>query len=169
MLGDNSIFYILLNRQPPYISNSYNDSPIYLQQTVLDWFHRKNPRFVIWVPDDLVYDHVPHTVRLPLIYTYVVEHYEFLREIGPYHILAERPPDHPPDLEYWRRVLGGRVDLGFIPGRARLADYAACGGRCSPLRRRAGGEVSAVQSPCRAVSWPSMSNRPAALSACSST
>ena len=136
VLGDESIFYILLNKYPPYISNSYNDSPIYEQQKVLDWFERKRPRFVIWAPGDAIYDAVPHVVRLPLIYTYVIGHYELLREMGPYQILAERPPNRPPDLGYWRRMLGDRVDLGHIPGRARLAEYAACDGevaRCDAV------------------------------------
>jgi hypothetical protein len=136
VLGDYPIFYMLLQQRPPYSSNTYNDSPIYEQQKVLDWFHRKNPRFVVWGTDVMGYDQVPHIVRLPLIYTYVVEHYEFVRAIGPYHILAERLPDHPPDLGYWRRVLGDRVDLGAVPGLARLTEYAACGGdaaRCDAV------------------------------------
>jgi hypothetical protein len=136
VLGDEAIFYILLNKYPPYLSNSYNDSPLYEQQKVLAWLERKKPRFVIWGPKDSNYDSVPHTVRLPLIYTYVVGHYELLREVGPYQILAERPPNRPPDLEYWRRTLGDSVDLGHIPGRARLAEYAACTGetaRCDAV------------------------------------
>ena len=136
VLGDSSVFYILLERQPPYITNSYNDSPIYEQQRVLDWLQRQHPRFVIWGTDALAYDSVPHTVRLPLLYTYVVAHYQFLRAIGPYHILSELPPGQPPDLEYWRRVLGDRVDLGGIPGLARASEYADCGGdvaRCDAV------------------------------------
>jgi hypothetical protein len=136
VLGDNSLFYILLNQPPPYLSNSYNDSPRYEQQKVLDWFHRKKPRFIIWDPKDSIFDSVPHLVRLPLLYTYVVEHYQFVREAGPYQILTERPRDLAPDLEYWRRMLGDRVDLGSIPGRARLAEYADCGGdvaRCDAV------------------------------------
>jgi hypothetical protein len=107
---------------------------------VLDWLRRKNPRFVIWETDALEYDHVPHMVRLPLIYTYVVEHYRFVRAIGPYHILEQRPPvqasGQPADLEYWRRVLGDRVDLGHVPGRAHLSEYADCAGevaRCDAV------------------------------------
>jgi len=79
---------------------------------------------------------VPHMVRLPLIYTYAVDHYQFLREVGPFHILSERPADQPVDLDYWRRVLGDRVDLGSIPSLSRMTEYAACGGdvtRCDAV------------------------------------
>ena len=147
VLGDFPVFYALLNQPAPYITNSYNDSPIYEQQTMLDWFHRKNPRFVIWATDTseldgktqngkMIYDYVPHMVRLPLIYTYVVEHYKFLRAIGPYHILEERPASEPPDLEYWRHALGDRVALGAIPGLARSSECTPCGGdiaRCDAI------------------------------------
>jgi hypothetical protein len=136
VLGDASVFYPLLNQPAPYITNSYNDSPIYEQQTMVDWFHRKNPRYVIWETNPLSYDDVPHMVRLPLIYSYVVEHYQFVRAIGPYHILELIPPSQAPDLEYWRRVLGSSVDLGAIPGLARASEYAACEGdvaRCDAV------------------------------------
>jgi len=128
VLGDYPIFYMLLNQRAPYISNTYNSSPIYEQQKVLDWFHREHPRFVIWGTGVQAYDGVPHTVRLPLIYTYVTEHYQLLRDLGSYQILVERPANQPPDLEYWRRMLGDHVDLGAVPGLARLSEYAACGG-----------------------------------------
>jgi hypothetical protein len=127
VLGDYPVFYMLLNRRPPYVSNMYNTSPIYEQQKVVDWFRRKKPRFVIWGTNPGMYDRVPHVVRLPLIYTYVVEHYEFVRAIGPFQILIERPADHAPDLEYWRRTLGDPIDLGHIPAQAKLSEYTDCG------------------------------------------
>ena len=71
-----------------------------------------------------------------LIYNYVVEHYRFVRAIGPYHILEELPPGTPPDLDYFRSVLTARVDLGSIPGRSRPSEYAACAGdvaRCDAV------------------------------------
>jgi hypothetical protein len=136
VLGDDSLFYIVLNQQPPYNINSYNESPIYEQQKVLDWFQRKIPRFVIWAPEDSSFDGVPHVVRLPLVYTYVVDHYDFVRAVGPFHILTARQPNQPPNLDYWRRTLGDRVDLGNVPARARLSEYTPCGGdttRCDPV------------------------------------
>jgi hypothetical protein len=130
VLGDDSYFYIFLNQAPPYGSNDYNDTPIYEQQKILDWLHRKDPRFVIWGTDPAVqsFDFVPHVVRLPLIYKYVVDHYRFLRAVGSYHILVKRAESELPDVAYWRRMLGARLDLGHIPGRARLSEYAACAG-----------------------------------------
>ena len=137
VLGDDSIFYILLNRQPPYLINAFTESPRYEQQRILEWLRQKNPRFVVWAPQDSVFDSVPNLVRIPLIYAYVIEHYEFVRAVGPYHILTQRPPNQPlPDLDYWRRMLGDRVDLAHVPARARLSEYAPCGGesaRCDAV------------------------------------
>jgi hypothetical protein len=131
VLGDDSYFYIFLNQAPPYGSNDYNDTPIYEQQKILDWFHGKDPRFVIWGTDPAAqsFDFVPHVVRLPLIYKYVVDHYRFLRAVGNYHILVKRTESDAPDVAYWRRMLGARLDLGHIPGRARSSEYAACAGQ----------------------------------------
>lgn len=131
VLGDAAVFYLLLNQPAPYDSNSYNDSPLREQQRMVDWLGSKRPRFVIWPTDTLAFDTVPHMVRLPLIYRYVVEHYAFVRAIGPYHILMEIPPGQAPDLQYFRRVLSSCVDLGFIPELARSSEYASCPGDTS--------------------------------------
>jgi hypothetical protein len=136
VLGDAPVFYILLNKLPPYSINTYNDSPVYEQQTVVDWLRKKAPRFVIWETDVSGYDFVPYTVRLPLIHSYVVEHYEFARAVGAYHILQQRPPEHVVNLGYWRRMLGPGLDLGHVPWRARLSEYESCGNQpanCDPV------------------------------------
>jgi hypothetical protein len=139
VLGDDSLFYILLKQAPPYVSNSYNDSPIYEQERVLEWLRRKNPRFVVWgaaAPDALIFDSVPHVVRLPLVYDYMVENYGLLRTVGTYRILTKLEPNQRPDVEFWRKGLGSRIDLGRIPRRARLTEYAPCEGdksRCDAV------------------------------------
>ena len=138
VLGDDSYFYIFLNQAPPYGSNDYNDTPIYEQQKILDWFHGKDPRFVIWGTDPAAqsFDFVPHVVRLPLIYKYVVEHYRFLRAVGRYHILVKRTESDAPDVGYWRRMLG----RGWISGIFR-------GGRgCRSMRRAWGSRRLATRS-----------------------
>jgi hypothetical protein len=140
VLGDDLVFYILLNQETPYSTNVYNESPIYEQQKVLDWLNRRDPRFVIWAPgaapQTLAFDVVPNVVRLPLIYSHIVQNYKFLRVVGPYHILARRAATESPDLNYWRQTLGTSIDLGGIPRRARLASYDTCEGdkaRCDAL------------------------------------
>jgi hypothetical protein len=136
VLGDAPIFYVLLEQAAPYINNAYNDSPISEQEKIVDWFRRVKPRFVVWSTDVLAYDEVPHAVRLPLIYAYVVDHYKFEKAIGAYHVLVERAPGDSADPEYWKSVLGDRVDLGYVPRLAKASDYAACGAdmsSCEPM------------------------------------
>jgi hypothetical protein len=136
VLGDASIFYILLDQPGPYVTNSYNESPLSEQRKVLEWLREKRPKFVIWQAGVLSFDEVPHVVRLPLIYRYVVDHYRFVKAIGPYHVLAGRPAGQAIDLESWRAVLGERLDLGHVPGLSQMSDYEGCAGdrvRCDPV------------------------------------
>lgn len=126
VLGDDSSFYILLNRPEPYLSNAYNASPIYEQEHVVEWLRRERPRFVVWPPADRSYDLVPHMVRVPLIYSYIVEHYEFLRSVGRHQILTALAAGRRPDVSYWRGALGDTIDLGHVPRLARLSSYAGC-------------------------------------------
>jgi hypothetical protein len=139
VLGDDLIFYILLNQAPPYSSNEYNESPIYEQQKVLDWLQRKNPRLVIWGrggPEGENFDRVPNIVRLPLVYDYVIENYKFLSDVATYRILTRRPANEPVDMNFWRDQLGSHIDLGRVPRRARLSEYGPCDGdksACDPV------------------------------------
>jgi hypothetical protein len=134
VLGDDSMFYVLLNQAPPYVTNSYNMSPIYEQVRTLEWLNRVRPRFVVWSPANAAYDSTPHVVRLPLVYDYVVRHYRLENAIGLYHVLTALRPEQTPDFAYWQQTLGGE-DLGFIPALARLSDFEPCAsnGPCSPV------------------------------------
>jgi hypothetical protein len=91
-----------------------------------------------------IFDGVPHSVRVPLIYQHVVEHYAYLRSSGVYDILVRRNADAPMDSAYWRRRVGEMVDLGHVPRLSRVVSAPACtGGECA--------EVALVRLP--AVEW----------------
>ena len=133
VLGDDALFYILLSQRPPYLSNCYNMSPIYEQQRVLQWLEATRPKFVIWAPGLASFE-IPHAVRIPLIFDYVVRRYVFLRAVGTYHILRTIRAGEGPDPGYWRQALTGGIHLGFIPARAKLSDFDPCRGQqCVPL------------------------------------
>jgi hypothetical protein len=126
VLGDDLVFYVLLRQIPPYVANSYNCSPLSEQQRVLEWLRERRPRFVLWNPSKDSFDLVPHVVRLPLIYQYVVENYRPLKVVEPYQILvtkAERPGSDP---QYWVQQLGASLDLGSIPRAAQASEYRDC-------------------------------------------
>lgn len=126
VLGDDSLFYILLGQQPPYVVNCYNMSPVYEQERTVQWLERVRPAFVIWSPESAAFDNTPHVVRLPLVFEYVVRHYGFAAAAGRYHILSPLPAGHAPDVSYWRRTLGLGEDLGAIPSIARASDFGPC-------------------------------------------
>jgi hypothetical protein len=134
VLGDDALFYVLAGRPTPYIFNAYNTSPIYEQERVVAWIERVRPRFVLWDPEAAVFDQIPHTVRVPLIYSYVARQYSLLRTVGRFHILTLRQPGQPPDVGYWRDALGNTIDLGHIPSRTEVSDFDKCGGgACAPV------------------------------------
>jgi hypothetical protein len=126
VLGDESVFYILLREVPSYMSNNYNMSPIGEQQHVLRWLHQNKPRFVIWYPSHDSYGGVPHAVRLPLIYQFVVENYRPVKAVGPYQILIASTEHPASDSLLWEQLLGTKVDLGHIPELAKPSDYQTC-------------------------------------------
>jgi hypothetical protein len=61
-----------------------------------------------------------------LIYSYIVNHYTWVRSADHYEILEETPPGQSTDTVYWRRKLGDAVDLGFVPSVATLSSYREC-------------------------------------------
>jgi hypothetical protein len=126
VLGDDSIFYILAGQEAPYVANNYNCSPLTEQKHVLAWLQSRRPRFVVWNPAHGAFDTVPHVVRLPLIYQYVVENYRPSKVVGPYHILVSGPPLGEVDARYWAKELGSAIDLGHIPQLARASEYREC-------------------------------------------
>ncbi|HEY6344076.1 MAG TPA: hypothetical protein VIY49_21480 [Bryobacteraceae bacterium] len=127
VLGDDAVFYILAGQDPPYMSNTYNGSPLNEQERVLAWLQERRPRFVLWNPSDTSFDGVPQISRLPLIYQYIAEHYRQAKAVGPYQILvpAERPAIDP---EFWKRQFGSAIDLGHIPGLTGESNYRKCTG-----------------------------------------
>ena len=122
VLGDDPVFYILLQQAPPDCSNNYNCSPIVEQQRVVDWLRTHRPRFVLWDPSKFSFDLVPHVVRVPLIYQYVAENYRSSRAVGRYRILERGAPN----VEFWRQQLGTKIDLGHVPQLTRYADFRDC-------------------------------------------
>jgi hypothetical protein len=126
VLGDESVFYILVGQQPPYVTSNYNCSPLVEQEHVLKWLQTQRPRFVIWNPTKDSFDAVPHIVRLPIIYQYVVEHYSILKTVGPYEILINTMERPSADPLYWPKELGNSIDLGRIPQLTRASEYQEC-------------------------------------------
>ncbi len=124
--GDDPVFYMLLGTSTPYVASTYNGSPITEQQHVLQWLHDRRPRFVIWNPSKSSFDTVPHLVRLPLLYQYVVENYLPVKTIAPYQILIANEAHAEANAAYWRQQLGTHLDFGHIPRLTKMSDYRNC-------------------------------------------
>jgi hypothetical protein len=133
-LSDDAFFYALLNQDAPYEINAYNSSPIVDQRKVLEWLRRNSPRFVLWDTRQAKFDWVPSSVRIPLIYRYVVRNYAFVQSVDQYQVLRRKSASEGMDLGFWRKELGTPVDLGYIPSLSNPKDYHTCSpGSCGEL------------------------------------
>jgi hypothetical protein len=121
-LGNDPLLYVMLRKPMPFYSNIYNESPVYAQQKTVDWLQQYQPKYVFWEPGANEFDNVPNQVRVPLLYTYVIEHYRYLKTDGKYDILQRIGPSDHPDVTYWSSKLGTNVDLGYIPATSSLSD-----------------------------------------------
>jgi hypothetical protein len=137
VLGDDVVFYMLMRQKPPYVLSTYNGSPLEEQQRVVQWHEERKPRFVIWNPMKDSFDTVPHTVRLPLIFRYVVENYRPVKTVEQYQILIAKQEPAAGDGAFWRQYLGTRLDMGHIPRLTKASGYRDCPGEnpssCEPV------------------------------------
>lgn len=123
VLGDDTAITMMLGKSwPYYFSDVYDTSPIDFQEKVIARLDRTPPARAVWnfTPSALVFDDVPAPVRAPLLYTWAVQHLRPLRRLNQFEILGPRPAGDPIDLEWWRRRIGKRVDLGHIPAATHL-------------------------------------------------
>lgn len=126
VLGDNSYYYPALNQIPcPYIS-LYDSSGIRAQQAQVQCLRERSPKFIIWDSSFKIFDDVPHTVRVPLIFDYVVEHYVPQRKFGSIYILSRRLEGEREDFEFWTEQLGTEVNQGAVPFRSNISRFKNC-------------------------------------------
>jgi hypothetical protein len=80
------------------------------------------PTRVVWnfAPWQMSFDGVPHVVRVPLLFSWAVDHLVHERIIGTHAILRPRQPGEAIDLAWWRARLGVTVDLGHVPESTHL-------------------------------------------------
>jgi hypothetical protein len=114
VLGDNSMFYLALMQKPPRYLTFYDGANLDAQTETVEWLRKTKPRFVIFEHTFKVFDNVPNTVRVPLIFDHIISDYRPIKTFGNYHIL-ELSPDKPIDLNFWQSNLTNSIDLGAIP------------------------------------------------------
>lgn len=134
VLGDNPVPYLLAGQDPPYHVTTFTGSPISEQLRTVAWLESVRPRAVLWDPADNGFDGVPHAVRTPLVYGFVVEHYVPAGAAGRFQILAARKRDSSRNARYWIRHLGSTVDLGHVVRSSDPENYPDCAAeRCADV------------------------------------
>lgn len=125
VFGDDALIYVLFKRKiPPYIT-FYNSSILYSQKELISWLEKENPLYVLWNPNDQLFDGVHNSVRVPLVYNFVTMHYSPYDKYGDLNIIKRRSPLDPINIEYWEQHLDNTVNLGAIPALSQVKDYIA--------------------------------------------
>ena len=112
VLGDVPTLYLMLDQEVPWEINLYNSSPIEDQRRVVAWIQSHQPRYVVLDGRQKEYfDGVPNSVRVPLLYQEVIEHYGYVRSVGSFDILKRAAHPSP---SFWQSRLGGTIALGSV-------------------------------------------------------
>jgi hypothetical protein len=115
VLGDQSYFYIIGKQKPPYCICLYSASDIKEQIRLISWLKDNRIEYIVWNSRDNSFDNVPHLVRVPIIYNYILENYEFCNTFSSYEVLRRKEKKSPIDVRFWTTYLGDSIDLGNIP------------------------------------------------------
>ncbi|MEP6661035.1 MAG: hypothetical protein ABJD24_14055 [Acidimicrobiales bacterium] len=114
-----SQFLYPLTEQPPYWTiSTWDTSPLAEQRRLIKRLEQSPPAVVAIDRRDIAMDAVPHVLRIPLAYQWVVSRYRLDRSVGPYDLLIPRVASDPIDWNEWRAALGVNLDLGRLPAAA---------------------------------------------------
>jgi hypothetical protein len=129
VLGDNSDLYLILRRPAAFCPNFYNQSPLAGQERTMTWLRDRDPRYLLWDPQETAFDDIPNPVRVPLLYNYATAQFVPLGSVGKVEVLRRRAPVERPAVASWRDKLGTSLNLGYIPAVSRaLSAVNARGG-----------------------------------------
>ncbi|MBF0543442.1 MAG: hypothetical protein HQM08_03360 [Candidatus Riflebacteria bacterium] len=127
-LGDDAYLYIILQQQAPFYISIYNQSILFSQKNTLAWLEEHKPNFIIWKKSFLDFDWVPNTVRVPLLFDYVMKNYSYFDQEGSFLIFKRQTPEFSNSLDFWSTYLGSTIDLGFIPGGSKPKKFLGSSG-----------------------------------------
>ena len=120
VLGDEPYLYIMSHRNPLFIINLYDSSPLRLQRKVAEVLLRDKPP-VVWPGEPIGIDDIALSVRDPILFEAVIDNYIPAATIGRHTILRPRKEGEALPLEFWRKALGAVIDLGHLP---RIVDVS---------------------------------------------
>ncbi len=114
-LPDAPIFYVLAGAKVPYQINGFSMSPIFEQIKMVDYLRLNKTEYVIVEPSKNYFDGFQYSVRLPVLYKYVVANYVPDFATQRFSVFRLRKPSEPASLDSWLSILGGDVNLGHLP------------------------------------------------------
>lgn len=115
VLGDDPLLLAMAGEQEPYIvSNSYDASPVHLQNRIVRQLESDPPDVVVWRPTAAAIDGVAYHVRNPILYAWAAESLIPTKTVGEFEFLRLKAADEEPAIEWWRARLGPTVGLGHL-------------------------------------------------------
>lgn len=118
--------YPLIRQLPPPYLSVYNASTIYAQRTMIKWLDDVKPELTIWNYNNQAFDGVPNIVRVPIIYNYIIANYEPVDPLADYYVLKRRGASAQFDIDFWKKMLGDSINLGYIPAISNAEGMEAC-------------------------------------------
>jgi len=115
ILGDRPDIYRAFGKQPYWAISQYNLSPKSSQEKVLKQIQARNPKFVL-VDRSISaqnFDSFPSSLRNPIIYRYIVDHYKFVATFGDVDLYEIGRSEN--GLVSWGNLLSNTLDISALP------------------------------------------------------
>ncbi|MDC0986218.1 hypothetical protein OAS67_02875 [Alphaproteobacteria bacterium] len=114
-LPDAPVLYVLAGAKPPYQINGFSLSPVFEQNKIVEYLHSKNIEYVIVEPAKSFIDGFAYSVRLPVLYSYVVANYVLDFSTPRFTVFRLRKPSERTSFDAWASILDDPVQLGHLP------------------------------------------------------
>jgi len=115
IVGDEQYLYIMSKARPMLHINLYDSSPNAEELYVVSRILGPDKPLLLWPGEVIGIDRIPMTVRSPILFSKVVEHFVPGKRMGRFVFLERRQPGQPVDFTFWREELGATLELGSIP------------------------------------------------------
>lgn len=110
VLGDQSFLYTLFKQSSPYNITFYDGAPLNLQKNTISWIKENQVQKVIWEPQVDFFDEVPHILRVPRIFEFIVNNFSPKHNFNPYVVLEKVSSSQGKSVSSWLSYLPKEIN-----------------------------------------------------------
>lgn len=110
VLGDQSFFYTLFKQSPPYNITFYYGAALTFQKKTISWIKNNQIGKVIWEPQVDFFDDVPHILRAPRIFEFIINNFTPTKSFHPYVILEKISSSEKKSVSPWLLYLPQEIN-----------------------------------------------------------